>query len=187
MQVLDTEFPEVKLIVCDVHCDERGVFVETWNEDFLGKLPHAPAWRQDSYSLSRKKGTVRGLHYQAPPAEQGKLVRVSRGSLFDVVLDLRRGSPTFGNHQSFVLRAEEPRQLLIPPGFAHGFCTLEDDTEVFYKLSGPYSPELGGGVLWNDPALGIDWPVDEAGAILSDKDRDLPRLCDLPPVFEYRP
>jgi len=186
MQILDTPFQEVKIIRLDVHADERGLFAETWNADFMKRLPDSPDWVQDSFSVSAKKGTVRGLHFQSPPAEQAKLVRVSRGSLLDVVVDIRQGSPTFGLSYCIVLKAGEHRQLYIATGFAHGFCTLEDDTEITYKLAGPYAPPLSGGILWNDPDLDIDWPVSEADAILSDKDRALPRLKDSPALFTYR-
>lgn len=186
MQVLDTIFPEVKILQLNPHPDGRGLFVETWNQGFSDHLNVKPDWQQDSFSLSTKKGTVRGLHFQLPPADQCKLVRVSKGSLFDVVADIRQGSPTYGEHYSIVLKAADYKQIFIPPGYAHGFCTLEDDTEMTYKLSGTYAPELSSGLLWNDPDLGIDWPIKEAEAVLSDKDRIYPRLRNMPDIFHYQ-
>ena len=183
MNVFDTTFDDVKILEFETFGDERGLFAETWSENYLPHLSMAPNWVQDSFSLSKNKGTVRGLHVQTPPGEQIKLVRPVRGSIFDVVVDVRHGSPTFGQHISVTLTAGDKRQLLVPPHYAHGFCTLEDDTEIFYKLSGLYSPENYIGILWNDPALKIDWPVCVEGAILSDKDQVLPPLADIPPVF----
>lgn len=183
MKVIDTTFEDVKIIEFDAFGDDRGLFAETWSENYLEQLQETPIWVQDSFSISNNKGTVRGLHFQTPPAGQIKLVRPVKGSIFDVVLDVRHGSPTFGQHYSVVLSAGDRRQLLVPPSYAHGFCTLEDHTEIFYKLSGFYSPENYLGVFWNDPALGIDWPVKPEDAILSDKDQLLPPLADLPPVF----
>jgi dTDP-4-dehydrorhamnose 3,5-epimerase len=122
---------------------------------------------QDNQSLSARPGTVRGLHFQGPPAPQAKLVRVLRGSILDVAVDLRRGSPTFGRWCGAMLTASGGEQLFLPRGFAHGFCTLEPDTEVAYKMDGYHAPECEAGVLWNDPEIGISWPVDAATAILS--------------------
>ena len=140
---------------------------------------------QDNHSLSAEKGVVRGLHFQVPPFAQDKLVRVVRGSVFDAAVDLRRGSPTYGKHVSVVLSAEEWNQILVPIGFAHGLMTLEPDTEVIYKVSNYYSAEHDKGLLWNDPALGIEWPVAEDEAILSAKDKVQPRLADLLPYFHF--
>jgi dTDP-4-dehydrorhamnose 3,5-epimerase len=185
MQVLDTPFPEVKIFQLNTHSDKRGLFVETWNQDCLNQLDKMPEWRQDFFSISLKKGTVRGLHFQAPPADQCKLVRASKGSLFDVIVDIRHGSPTYGEHCSIILKADDYQQLFIPSGFAHGFCTLEDNTEVMYKISGSYAPEQSGGIFWNDPDLGIDWPVDASEAVLSEKDRTRPEFKGFPIVFYY--
>ena len=138
---------------------------------------------QDNHSLSAAKGTVRGLHFQAPPCAQHKLVRVTRGAAFDVAVDLRRASPTYGRHASVVLSAAAWNQVLVPIGFAHGFMALEPDTEVVYKVSDYYSPAHDRGLLWNDPALGIEWPVPESGAVLSDRDRRQPRLADVGTPF----
>ena len=183
MKVLNTKFEDVKIIRFDTFDDDRGVFAETWSESFKEHLQTEPNWVQDSFSISKKSGTVRGLHFQTPPAQQFKLVRPIRGSIFDVVLDVRHDSPTFGHHYSVILTARDNQQLLIPPTYAHGFCTLENDTEVFYKLSGRYTPANYLGVKWNDPALGIDWPIKSREAVLSERDKWLPSLAELPPVF----
>lgn len=137
---------------------------------------------QDNISLSRAAFTVRGLHFQRPPVAQPKLVQVLAGRIIDVVLDLRRGSASFGRHLAVELSAATGRQILIPAGFAHGFCTLEPDTLIHYKCAAPYAPDHEGGVLWHDPALGIDWPVAPDHAVVSDRDRALPPLgrLDLP-------
>ena len=140
---------------------------------------------QDNHSLSRSKGTVRGLHFQAPPAAQAKLVRVTRGAIFDVAVDIRRGSPSYGRHVSAIVSARKWNQLLVPAGFAHGFCTLEPDTEVIYKVDAPYASELDRGLRWNDRALAIAWPVEAASAVLSEKDGAHPLLDELPPYFDY--
>lgn len=163
--------------------DARGRFMETYQADRYraGGIP--AVFVQDNQSLSRRRGTVRGLHFQAPPMAQAKLVRCLRGAVLDVAVDLRAGSPTYGQHCAVELRAETGDQLFVPAGFAHGFCTLEDETEVHYKCSAPYAPDLEGGVYWADPALGIDWPVATEAAILSEKDRALPMLADVMTPF----
>lgn len=166
--------------------DHRGFFSETYNKRALAEAGLDLEFVQDNHSLSAQKGTLRGLHFQTPPFGQDKLVRVTRGAILDVAVDLRRGSPTYGQHVSAELSAENWSQLLVPIGFAHGFVTLEPDTEVLYKVTQYYSPECDRGLLWNDPDLGIPWPVAEADAILSDKDRKHPRLRDLPDIFIYR-
>ena len=143
------------------------------------------AFVQDNEAFSAQVGTLRGLHFQRPPVAQGKLVRVPRGAILDVAVDVRVGSPSFGHHVAVRLDAEGGAQLWVPEGFAHGYCTLEPDTTVAYKVTDFYSPAHDGGVLWDDPALGIDWPLPAGGAVLSDKDTRLPRLADLPPTFGY--
>src|SRR5262249_24553541 len=139
---------------------------------------------QDNHSLSRSVGTVRGLHFQAPPHAQHKLVRVTRGRIFDVAVDIRRKSNTFGRHVAVELSSDNWLQLLVPVGFAHGFCTLEPNTEIQYKVSSPYSPEHDAGILWDDPDLGIAWPAARQTAVISERDNALPRLKDAPTLFE---
>lgn len=163
--------------------DHRGFFSETYNEKALSEAGIDIDFVQDNHSLSAEKGTVRGLHFQTPPFAQDKLVRVVRGAIFDVAVDLRPGSPTFGQHASAVIDAEQWNQILVPIGFAHGFMTIENDTEVIYKVSNFYAPSHDRGILWNDPELGIDWPLEEGEAILSDKDRLQPRLSEIDTPF----
>lgn len=183
LQLMETEIVEVKLIFPPIHRDHRGFFSETYNKAGLGALGTDLVFVQDNHSLSVERGVVRGLHFQIPPFAQDKLVRVIRGSVFDVAVDIRRGSPTYGKHVARVINAADWNQFFVPIGFAHGFCTLEANTEVFYKVTNYYSPEHDRGLLWNDLDLGIAWPITEAEAILSDKDRQLPRFCELPAYF----
>ena len=164
--------------------DERGWFAEIWNARSLAALGIEASFVQENASSSLRRGTIRGLHFQKAPAAQAKLVRVVRGAIFDVAVDLRRGSATFGRHVGEVLSATNFRQLFIPAGFAHGYCTLEDDTEVAYKASAFYSPQDEGGVVWNDPDLAIAWPLDGREPTLSAKDGRLPRLTDLGYAFD---
>ena len=140
---------------------------------------------QDNASLSLVRGVVRGLHYQRPPFAQGKLVRCSAGSLFDAIVDIRQGSPTYGRSASITLSLENGLQLWVPRGFAHGFCALEPGTQIAYKVDAPYSPECDAGIRWSDPALGIDWPVTESQAQLTSKDLNHPALADAPADFEW--
>lgn len=184
MRLIATAIPDVRLVAFDSFEDARGAFAETYDADKFRALGIDATFVMDAWSVSRRAGTVRGLHFQAPPRAQAKLIRVPRGRLFDVVLDLRRSSPTFGRHATCELAAGDGRQLYIPAGFAHGFCSLEPDTEIVYKMSAPYAPECYGGVAWDDPALGIDWPVSAADAVVSDKDARWPRLAALGPVFD---
>ena len=183
MQIDEFGISAVKLLIPRKHGDRRGFFSEVYNQRALAQAGIDVEFVQDNHSLSAERGTVRGLHFQAPPFAQDKLVRVVRGAVFDVAVDLRRASPTYGRHVSAVLSAEAWNQLLVPTGFAHGFMTLEPDTEVIYKVSNYYAPEHDKGLLWNDPALGIAWPIPEADAILSDKDRGQPRLAELVTPF----
>lgn len=177
--------PEVRLIRPRRHGDRRGSFTETWNRATFAAAGIDCAFVQDNESWSAAGGTVRGLHYQIAPAAQAKLVRVSRGRVRDVALDLRRGSPSFGAHVSVDLSAEEGAQLFVPVGFAHGFCTLEPDTIVHYKVDAHYAPTCDRGVRWDDPALGIAWPAAAADAVLSDRDAALPLLAQVTELFDY--
>ena len=174
----------VKLIKGHRIGDSRGYFAETYvRRDFLAN-DIGFDFIQDNESCSRLPGTIRGLHFQAPPLAQTKLVRVLRGRILDVVVDLRRSSPDFGRHLTVELNESNADQLLVPVGFAHGFCTLEPDTVVLYKVDNVYSSAHDCGVNWADPKLAIKWPVSATGAILSDKDRALPSLDELPVHFD---
>jgi dTDP-4-dehydrorhamnose 3,5-epimerase len=159
--------------------DERGYFSEVWREDRFAELGLAVRFVQDNHSFSRSRGVLRGMHFQLPPADQDKLVRVSRGTIFDVAVDLRSGSPTFGRWAGLMLSAEAWNQLFIPRGFAHGFVAMEDDCEVIYKVSSTYAPALERTLRFDDPAIGIQWPIPAEAMILSDKDRGAPSLADL--------
>ncbi len=175
--------PEVCLVSMPRFGDGRGFFSETYNAEAYAAVGIALTFVQDNHSRSAAAGTVRGLHYQSPPFAQAKLVRVVRGRILDVAVDIRRASPTFGQHVTAELSAEAWTQILVPVGFAHGFVTLEPDTEVLYKVSAPYTPAHDHGVLWSDPALAIPWPVTPEAATLSDKDRMLSPLADAQPLF----
>jgi dTDP-4-dehydrorhamnose 3,5-epimerase len=183
MQITALAIPDVLLIEPKKFGDSRGFFSETYSRPALAKAGVTMEFVQDNHSRSAKVGTVRGLHFQAPPFAQDKLVRVTRGRILDVAVDLRKKSPTFGRHVTAELSAENWAQLLVPIGFAHAFVTLEPDTEVIYKVSNIYAPQSDAGILWNDPDLGIAWPVLAAAATLSDKDVKLPRLKDITSPF----
>jgi dTDP-4-dehydrorhamnose 3,5-epimerase len=185
MKVLATPLPEVRILVPRRFDDSRGFFSEVWNARELAGAGIAADFVQDNHAGNRRIGTLRGLHYQLPPRAQGKLLRVTRGAVFDVAVDVRRGSPTFGHHVAALLTAENWQQLWIPPGFAHGYCTLADDTEVLYKTTGYYSPPHERGITWDDPALSIRWPFAAGSVIVTERDRNLPRLADQPDLFEY--
>ena len=171
------------LITPKRHGDERGWFSEVFREDLFREAAGDVHFVQHNQSYSKPKGTVRGLHFQLAPHAQGKLVRCPRGRVLDVAVDLRAASPTHGRHVAVELSAENGRQLWVPPGFAHGFCTLEEDCELAYMVTNYYSPEHDRGLRWNDPALGIEWPVAEADAILSPKDTRQPLLAELGTVL----
>lgn len=156
--------------------DQRGFFSEVWSAERMAEVGLAVDFVQDNHSSSVAKGVLRGLHFQVPPADQHKLIRVSRGSVFDVAVDIRRDSTTFGQWVGTVLSARLWNQLLVPPGFAHGFLTLEEQTEVQYKVSAPYRPELDRAIRFDDPAIGIEWPITADRILLSDKDRSAPLL-----------
>jgi dTDP-4-dehydrorhamnose 3,5-epimerase len=187
MQLASLSIPDVKLLTTERFADDRGFFCESYNKRALHAVGIVIDFVQDNHSFSKFAGTVRGLHFQVPPFEQDKLVRVLRGRILDVAVDIRRGSPTFGQYVAAELTAEAWNQMFIPKGFAHAYCTLENATEVLYKTSNYYAPGHESGVLWNDADLQINWPYDENEAILSDKDRQLPQLRDLRALPFYAP
>jgi dTDP-4-dehydrorhamnose 3,5-epimerase len=183
MEVLPLLLPDVKLVRTKRIADLRGYFAEVYVQHDFAMAGIADGFVQDNQSFSIAAGTVRGLHFQIFPFAQAKLVRVLRGRILDVVVDLRRSSRTFGRHVAVELSAENGDQLFVPAGFAHGFCTLAPNTEVFYKVSNVYSANHDRGLNWADPALGIPWPVTERQVILSEKDKALPMLHALPDYF----
>lgn len=185
MEIHQTALPGVQILTPRRFGDDRGFFAETWNRARWADLGLDVDFVQDNQSLSMRAGTLRGLHFQSPPHAQTKLVRCGRGALFDVVVDIRHGSPTFGAWIGVDLTARNGRQLMIPQGFLHGFVTREDATEIVYKCSDYYAPDCDGTVAWNDPAIGIDWPLAGQVPILSDKDATAPQLADLPPHFHW--
>ncbi|MBP0725130.1 dTDP-4-dehydrorhamnose 3,5-epimerase [Bacillus sp. RG28] len=168
MKVIETKLPNVYILEPKVHKDHRGFFMETYNKKVLEDYGINFEFIQDNHSLSVEAGTIRGLHYQLENKAQTKLVRVIRGAIFDVAVDIRKGSSTYGKWVGAILSEDNKRQLVIPKGFAHGFCTLVSNTEVHYKVDEFYSPEHDRGILWNDPEIGIYWPT--SSPILSDKD-----------------
>jgi dTDP-4-dehydrorhamnose 3,5-epimerase len=175
--------PEVRLIAPARHADHRGFLSEVYSRRAFAAAGIDVAFVQENHTMSARAGTVRGLHYQLPPMAQAKLIRVTRGAVYDVAVDLRRGSPTFGRHVGIVVSAEAWNQVFVPVGFAHGFCTLAPETEVIYRLSNDYSPAHERGLLWNVAALAIDWPVAADAAVLSERDRNNPRLAELTDRF----
>lgn len=185
VEIRPLSIADVKLVIPQIHRDPRGFFSETYSRRAMSDAGIAIEFVQDNHSLSVEPGTLRGLHFQLPPHAQGKLFRVTQGSAFDVAVDIRVGSPTYGQHVSVVLSAENWTQIWIPAGFAHGYCTLEPNTEVIYKVTDYYAPDCDRGLKWDDPALDIRWPVDPANARLSDKDRRQPALKDMAPAFVF--
>lgn len=186
MQIEATRLPEVMIITPARHGDDRGFFSESWNRRALAEAGLTlPDFVQDNHSLSHQTGTLRGLHYQAPPHAQGKLVRCGRGALFDVAVDVRRGSPHYGQWVGVELSFENGRQLWVPPGFLHGFVTLQPDTEIVYKCTAHYDRASDGAVRWD--SIGIDWPAvwGADGPQLSDKDRAAPALADWDTPFTH--
>ena len=179
MQTTRFEIDGPVLIVPRRFEDPRGYFMEAWKDTWFRENVADTGFVQDNQSLSVAAGTIRGLHYQTAPVEQGKLVRCLQGAIFDVAVDMRAGSATFGRWVAATLTPEGGEQLWVPEGFAHGFCTLKADTVVFYKVTNPYSQPNDRGIAFDDPDIGIDWPVDIATAVLSDKDRVQPRLASL--------
>jgi dTDP-4-dehydrorhamnose 3,5-epimerase len=177
--------PAVRVLLPQRHEDARGFFSEVWREDSMAQAGIKVRFVQENHTLSRAVGTIRGLHFQVGPAAQGKLVRCLRGSILDVAVDIRHGSSTFGRHVSIVLSAENWKQLYVPIGFAHGYCTLEPNTEVLYKVTAYYDPASERGLVWDDPDIGIAWPVKAENAILVARDRGYPRLSELPTLFPF--
>jgi dTDP-4-dehydrorhamnose 3,5-epimerase len=179
MKVIETSIPDVKIIEPNVYGDERGFFMESWQEKKFNDLVCERKFVQDNHSKSTK-GVLRGLHYQRAPFEQGKLVRCIQGEVYDVAVDIRPSSPSLGSWVGVILSAENKRQLWIPEGFAHGFLTLSDVAEFVYKTSGYYSPEHEECIIWNDANIGIQWPFrDDMEPLLSDKDKLGKKLTDL--------
>jgi dTDP-4-dehydrorhamnose 3,5-epimerase len=181
----DPLIPDVKIVIPKKHGDARGFFSETFTRRALAAGGIDIEFIQDNHAFSAAKGTVRGLHFQTAPFAQAKLVRVVRGAILDVAVDIRAGSPSYGKHVAATISADNWNQIFIPEGFAHGLMTLTPDTEVLYKVSGYYSAAHDKGLLWNDPALGISWPIATEEALLSEKDKIQPRLADLPAYFTY--
>ena len=184
MDITETALPGVLLLKPARYGDERGFFSESWNRKRLADAGIDIDFVQDTHSLSAQPGTVRGLHFQSPPHAQDKLVRCGKGRLFDVAVDIRRGSPTYGQWVGYELSFENGLQLLVPKGFLHGFITREPDTEIIYKCSDYYAPECDGAVRWNDPGIGIDWGF-SGNAVLSAKDEAAPLLKDFDSPFAW--
>jgi len=178
--------PDLIEILPKRYGDHRGFFSETWSATAFADVGIDIAFVQDNHSLSAAPGVLRGLHYQIPPFAQAKLVRVTRGAAFDVAVDIRHGSPTFGRHAAVTLSAEAWNQILIPEGFAHGLLTLEPNTEVQYKVSAPYAPDHERAIAWDDPDIAIPWPGLAAAPTLSEKDARALRLADVAASFYYR-
>ena len=184
MQILQTDLPDVLMLIPRRFGDNRGFFSESWNKQRLEQAGlYLPDFVQDNHSFSRDAGTVRGLHFQAPPAAQGKLVRCGRGRLYDVAVDIRRGSPNYGQWTGAELSFENGRQLWIPEGFLHGFMTLEPETEIVYKCTDYYTPDCDGAVAWD--SCGIDWPLAGIDPVLSARDAQAAALADFDSPFAY--
>lgn len=187
MDVEKTSLPGVLLLQAKKFGDHRGFFSETFRSDALTDAGVTHGWVQDNHSMSSRTGVVRGLHYQTGAEAQAKLVRVIRGAILDVVVDIREGSPTYGKHVAVEISETKWNQIYVPTGFAHGFCTLSDHCEVIYKVSAYYSPAAEGGLLWCDPDLGIDWPITPDQATVSDRDRVWPGIGRLVSPFRWEP
>ncbi|MBO6505233.1 MAG: dTDP-4-dehydrorhamnose 3,5-epimerase [Kordiimonadaceae bacterium] len=186
MQIEELPLPGAFVLTPKRFGDDRGFFSETFSARAFEEIAPGVNFVQDNHSLSRDAGTLRGLHFQLPPDAQGKLVRVPRGRVLDVIVDVRNGSPTYGQHVGVELSGENWKQMWIPAGFAHAFCTLEPDTEFCYKVTDFYAPQSDSGLAFNDPDLGIEWPFPEDQLILSDKDRGLQKLKEFQSPFSYK-
>lgn len=184
MQIEETRLPGVVILTPRRFGDDRGFFAETWNRQTMAGLGITTEFVQDNHSVSAEMNTVRGLHFQAPPHAQAKLVRCGKGALFDVAVDIRKGSPTYGQWVGVELSAENGRQVLVPVGFLHGFATRMPDTEICYKCSEYYAPECDGAVRFDDPGIGIDWGL-SGEAVLSGKDAGAPLLADFDSPFTW--
>ena len=189
MQIEETGLPGLKILTPRRFGDARGFFCESWNKARMAEAGLDYDFVQDNHSMSMAVGTLRGLHYQRPPHAQAKLVRCGRGRLLDVVVDIRKGAPSYGQWAAVELSFENARQVLIPEGFLHGFVTLEPETEIIYKCSDYYAPECDGAVAWDDPEIGVDWGNGwgEGVPLLSDKDAAAPRLAQIDNPFVWRP
>jgi len=181
MEFIKTKFNDTWIIKPQVFQDNRGFFLETYSRKKFSETGIEADFVQDNHSLSVKKGVLRGLHFQAPPFTQAKLLRVTNGSVYDVIVDIRKDSPTFGKWEGFTLSAENFLMLFVPKGFLHGFMTLEDNTEVQYKCDNFYEPQSEGGIIWNDPTLKIDWPIKDP--ILSERDEKWGKFEDFNSPF----
>ena len=181
MEFIATDISDLYVLQPKVHGDHRGFFLESYSKEVFDKAGIAATFIQDNHSCSASTGVLRGLHFQKPPFAQTKLIRVTRGSILDVAVDLRKDSPTFMQWRSFELTEDNFTMLLVPAGFAHGFCTTAPDTHVQYKVDAPYAPESDSGIRWNDPQIGVAWPITEP--VLSAKDAALPFLKDNPSPF----
>jgi dTDP-4-dehydrorhamnose 3,5-epimerase len=185
MKVIQLDIPDVLVLHPRVFEDQRGFFYESYVQPTLAEHGIADVFVQDNHSLSRQVGVIRGLHFQSPPAAQAKIVRCVRGAILDVAVDIRVNSPTFGRHVSQVLSAENKRMMYVPIGFAHGFSVLEPDSEVLYKCSDIFAPDLEGGVRFDDPDLAIDWKIDPDDVVISEKDEQWPLLGELTSPFQF--
>ncbi len=183
MKVESLAIQEVKLLTPPRYNDPRGFFSETWKQGAFADAGVPGPFIQDNHAVSTSRGVLRGLHCQIGPNAQGKLVRCVRGAIFDVAIDIRKGSPTYGKWVGAEISAENWTQIWVPVGFLHAYCTLTEETEVIYKVTGPYDKSAERGVIWNDPDIGIQWPVAAGQVLLSDKDKVLPRLRDCEPWF----
>ncbi|WP_201861479.1 dTDP-4-dehydrorhamnose 3,5-epimerase [Microvirga soli] len=185
LTIKETGIPDVVCLIPRRFGDARGWFAETYSTRAFADLLGGTVFVQDNQAFSAQKGTLRGLHFQLPPEPQAKLVRVLRGSIFDVAVDLRLGSPTYGQWVGEMLTADGGEQLFVPHGFAHGYCTLEPNTEVAYKVDGFYAPACDAGLAWDDPTIGITWPIAPEDAILSDKDKTQPAFAGFSSPFRF--
>lgn len=185
MKIEQTPLPDLLILTPQRFGDNRGFFSESWNRNTFAKHGLEFDFVQDNHSLSEKSGTLRGLHYQTPPHAQDKLVRCGRGRLFDVAVDIRKGSPAYGQWFGVELSFDNGKQLLVPKGFLHGFISLEPDTEIVYKCTDFYAPECDAAIRWDDPSIGIDWPLGNSQPVLSDKDINAPHLADIDSPFAY--